>query len=298
MRRRSEDSNFIRFGRDANVVNPLRVRPEVVRELEYRLLLCYMGQTRQSARIIERQTRNYREGRTATVQALHRLKGQTLEMKKALLLGDVDAMGELLHEAWESKKRLEQDISNEHVDRLYRLARREGAIGGKMPGAGGGGYFLLLTRFDRKHRVAAALESTAPRPCRSSSSPAASRPGPPRHRRGRAAVRGDVRIALVGPVHPWRGGIAQYLGMLGEALSARAEVRAVTFTRQYPEWLFPGKSQRDESAPRPRFPVTPAIDTIDPSRGGAPRVSSSRSRPGWCCSSGGCRTSAQRSRPA
>jgi glycosyltransferase involved in cell wall biosynthesis len=77
-------------------------------------------------------------------------------------------------------------------------------------------------------------------------------------------VRGDVRIALVGPVHPWRGGIAQYLGMLGEALSARAEVRAVTFTRQYPEWLFPGKSQRDESAPRPRFPVTPAIDTIDP----------------------------------
>ena len=77
-------------------------------------------------------------------------------------------------------------------------------------------------------------------------------------------MRGDVRIALVGPVHPWRGGIAQYLGMLGEALSARAEVRAVTFTRQYPEWLFPGKSQRDESAPRPRFPVTPAIDTIDP----------------------------------
>jgi D-glycero-alpha-D-manno-heptose-7-phosphate kinase len=150
--------NFIEFGRDANVVNPLRVRPEVTRELEYRLLLCYMGQTRQSARIIERQTRNYREGRTATVQALHRLKAQTLEMKKALLLGDVDAMGELLHEAWESKKRLEQDISNAHVDRLYRLARREGAIGGKMPGAGGGGYFLLLTRFDRKHRVAAALE--------------------------------------------------------------------------------------------------------------------------------------------
>jgi D-glycero-alpha-D-manno-heptose-7-phosphate kinase len=150
--------NFIEFGRDANVVNALRVRPEVVRELEYRLLLCYMGQTRQSARIIERQTQNYREGKTATVAALHRLKAQTLEMKKALLLGDVDGMGELLHEAWESKKRLERDISNPHVDRLYRLARREGAIGGKMPGAGGGGYFLLLTRFDRKHRVAAALE--------------------------------------------------------------------------------------------------------------------------------------------
>jgi D-glycero-alpha-D-manno-heptose-7-phosphate kinase len=150
--------NFIEFHRDASVVNPLRVPPEVVRELEYRLLLCYVGQTRQSAHIIERQTANYRAGRTPTITALHRLKRQTTEMKKALLLGDVDAMGELLHEAWLTKKRLEAGISNPRVDQLYRLARKEGAIGGKMPGAGGGGYFLLLTRFDRKHRVAAALE--------------------------------------------------------------------------------------------------------------------------------------------
>jgi D-glycero-alpha-D-manno-heptose-7-phosphate kinase len=130
----------------------------VLSELEYRLLLCYMGQTRQSARIIERQVSAYREGRAETVRALHRLKEQTLEMKKALLLGNVDALGELLHEAWESKKQLEENISNTKVDRLYQLARKEGAIGGKMPGAGGGGYFLFLTRFDRKHRVASALE--------------------------------------------------------------------------------------------------------------------------------------------
>jgi D-glycero-alpha-D-manno-heptose-7-phosphate kinase len=150
--------NFIEFHADGTVVNPLRIRPDVWRELEYRLLLCYMGQTRQSARIIERQTAAYVGGKKTTVLALHRLKAQTLEMKKALLLGDLDAMGELLHQAWEQKKRLEDSVSNAHVDRLYRLARREGAIGGKMPGAGGGGYFLLLTRFDKKHRVAAALE--------------------------------------------------------------------------------------------------------------------------------------------
>jgi D-glycero-alpha-D-manno-heptose-7-phosphate kinase len=150
--------NFIEFHRDSNVVNPLRVSPDVIRELEYRLLLCYLGQTRQSARIIERQTENYRAGKKGTVAALHDLKRRTVEMKKALLLGDVDAMGELLHQAWTSKKKLESGISNSRVDRLYQLARREGAIGGKMPGAGGGGYFLLLTRFDRKHRVAAALE--------------------------------------------------------------------------------------------------------------------------------------------
>jgi D-glycero-alpha-D-manno-heptose-7-phosphate kinase len=150
--------NFIEFHRDSTVVNALRIRPDVLNELQYRLLLCYMGHTRQSAHIIERQTRSYRAGKTAVVEALHRLKQETLEMKKALLLGDVDAIGELLHQAWENKKRLDEGISNSRVDRLYRIARREGALGGKMPGAGGGGYFLFLTRFDRKHRVAAALE--------------------------------------------------------------------------------------------------------------------------------------------
>jgi D-glycero-alpha-D-manno-heptose-7-phosphate kinase len=150
--------NFIEFHPDATVVNPLRIRPDVLHELEYRLLLCYMGQTRQSAHIIERQTAAYREGRRPVVEALHQLKEQTLEMKKALLLGRIDELGELLHQAWERKKQLDESISNSRVDRLYHLARREGAIGGKMPGAGGGGYFLLLSRFDRKHRVAAVLE--------------------------------------------------------------------------------------------------------------------------------------------
>jgi D-glycero-alpha-D-manno-heptose-7-phosphate kinase len=91
------------------------------------------------------------------VRALHDLKRQTLEMKKALLLGDIDGFGELLHQAWEYKKKLEPTISTGHIDRVYQLARKQGAIGGKMPGAGGGGYLLFLTRFDRKHRVAASL---------------------------------------------------------------------------------------------------------------------------------------------
>ena len=72
------------------------------------------------------------------------------------------------------------------------------------------------------------------------------------------------RIALLGPLHPWRGGLAQYLQLLGEALEARAEVRAVTFTRQYPDFLFPGTSQFDEAAPRPRFPTESMLDSIGP----------------------------------
>ena len=73
-----------------------------------------------------------------------------------------------------------------------------------------------------------------------------------------------MRIALVGPLAPWRGGLAQYLALLGEALMGVAEVRAVTFTRQYPGFLFPGQSQRDPEADLPRFPVDALLDSIDP----------------------------------
>ena len=73
-----------------------------------------------------------------------------------------------------------------------------------------------------------------------------------------------MRIALVGPLHPWRGGLAQYLGLLGEELMPHAEVRAVTFTRQYPSLLFPGTSQLDPNADRPRFPTEALLDSIGP----------------------------------
>lgn len=72
------------------------------------------------------------------------------------------------------------------------------------------------------------------------------------------------RIGLLGPLHPWRGGLAQYLGLLGEALEPWAEVRAITFTRQYPNFLFPGTSQLDPAAPRPRFPTAAMLDSIGP----------------------------------
>jgi D-inositol-3-phosphate glycosyltransferase len=75
---------------------------------------------------------------------------------------------------------------------------------------------------------------------------------------------GTRRIALVGPLHPWRGGLAQYLQLLGESLAPQAEVSAVTFTRQYPGFLFPGSSQLDAAAPRPGFPTAALLDSIGP----------------------------------
>jgi len=77
-------------------------------------------------------------------------------------------------------------------------------------------------------------------------------------------LRSNRRIALLGPLHPWRGGLAQYLGLLGESLESHARVEAVTFTRQYPDFLFPGTSQFDPAAPRPRFPTVSMLDSIGP----------------------------------
>ena len=73
-----------------------------------------------------------------------------------------------------------------------------------------------------------------------------------------------MRIALLGPLAPWRGGLAQYLGLLGDALTRHGEVRGVTFTRQYPAFLFPGGSQLDPEAERPHFPVEALLDSIGP----------------------------------
>ncbi len=79
-----------------------------------------------------------------------------------------------------------------------------------------------------------------------------------------SGTRGPRRVALVGPLAPWRGGLAQYLALLGEALMSEAEVRGLTFSRQYPDFLFPGRSQLDPEAPRPAFPVEAGLDSIGP----------------------------------
>jgi D-glycero-alpha-D-manno-heptose-7-phosphate kinase len=150
--------NFIEFHKDSTVVNPLRIAPDTLHELEYRMVLAYLRQTRASANIIERQRRSYEAGKKEVVRALDELKALTHEMKRLLLLGKIDAFGEALHEAWLSKKHLDAAITTDPVDALYERARKAGAIGGKMPGAGGGGYFVFLCRAHARAKVAQALE--------------------------------------------------------------------------------------------------------------------------------------------
>jgi D-glycero-alpha-D-manno-heptose-7-phosphate kinase len=151
--------NFIEFLPDRVVVNPLKISQDVINELQYNLLLCYTGKTRLSAGIIEDQIQRYKRCETENIQALREIKRLTIEMKNALLRRDLDVFGELLHEEWQQKKKLSPKISNPELDELYEIARREGALGGKITGAGGGGYMLLYCRFDKKHKIAEKLKA-------------------------------------------------------------------------------------------------------------------------------------------
>lgn len=150
--------NFIEFNRSAVIVNPLRVNPEILNELEYHLLLCYTGRTRLSAGIIETQVGGYVAGAEDVVSALDEMKEITVVMKNALLRGQLDEFGALLHAGWENKKKLARAITSSHIDELYATARRNGALGGKLLGAGGGGYLLLYCPFDKKHVISQELE--------------------------------------------------------------------------------------------------------------------------------------------
>ena len=149
--------NFIEFLPDRVIVNPLRIKPDVTNELEHNLLLCYTGATRRSDHIIEDQTARFEQRDEDTLEGLRQQKEFAVEMKNALLCGRRSTFGALLDHAWEAKKKLSPRISNSFIDELYEEARRNGALGGKVTGAGGGGYMLLYCRFERKHRVAEAL---------------------------------------------------------------------------------------------------------------------------------------------
>lgn len=151
--------NLIEFYPDRIIVNPLRISRDLVNDLEAHLLLCYTGCVRPNLGLVQRQVEFYREGRIQTLEAMRRLREMAYEMKELLLTGQLDAFGGMLDEAYQAKKQMNPLIvESTPADLLYETAKRHGALGGKLCGAGGGGYLLLYCETGRQHEVRRALE--------------------------------------------------------------------------------------------------------------------------------------------
>ena len=150
--------NFIEFhGRNNVVVNPLRIKKDIIHELQYNLLLCYTGNIHVSANIIKDQVQNYEK--KDAFDAMCEVKALAYALKDELLKGNLHNFGKLLNYGWESKKRMSSKITNPQVDALYNEAMAAGALGGKLLGAGGGGYLLMYCPYNLRHKVAARLEA-------------------------------------------------------------------------------------------------------------------------------------------
>lgn len=150
--------NAIRFERRCIQVEPLNLPRATVETLERRLLLFFTGASRNSGSILKHQQAATRQQNPATIESLHRIKALAETTIELLRAGELDRYGALLHESWETKKRLTQGITNAQIDRWYDVARAHGAVGGKLTGAGGGGFFLLYCHEHVQAAVTSALE--------------------------------------------------------------------------------------------------------------------------------------------
>jgi D-glycero-alpha-D-manno-heptose-7-phosphate kinase len=146
--------NFIEFNAGEVIVNPLRIKPTIVNELESNLLLVFTGATRAGDHIIDDQTKRYEASEADTLSGLRMQKELATSMKEALLRGRLTEFGELMATAWEYKKRMSPRITTPTIDEAYHEALQQGAIGGKVTGAGGGGFMLLYCRPGCHHQVA------------------------------------------------------------------------------------------------------------------------------------------------
>lgn len=150
--------NFMEFRADGEVViNPLRIRPAIISELEYAILQCWTGVSRVSATIIDSQKTHMQEA--AAMERMHKIKASAYAMKDALLTGKIRDFAAILHDSWLLKRQMSDVVSTNEIDSLYETARTHGALGGKISGAGGGGYLLLIVEPHTRNDVISALQA-------------------------------------------------------------------------------------------------------------------------------------------
>lgn len=151
--------NFMEFyAEDKVIVNPLRIRQEYLYELENNLLLFFTATSRNSATIIESQSKNVTDQKSDSIEAMHHLKEQAQMMKEALLKGNIDEIGHILDFGFQHKKHMAKGITNPLIDDIYITALKAGATGGKISGAGGGGFMTFYCPGTKRYRVIDALQ--------------------------------------------------------------------------------------------------------------------------------------------
>ena len=151
--------NLIEFARDGARVTPLDVGPDAAEELRKHLLLCYTGKVRRNVGLIDRQIELFESGREETLLGMKQLREMAYAMRDAIEGGDMDRLGAMLREAFDAKKRMNPHIA-EHtpIEAMLDAAAGAGATGGKICGAGGGGYLLIASPPGARAAVRAALE--------------------------------------------------------------------------------------------------------------------------------------------
>jgi D-glycero-alpha-D-manno-heptose-7-phosphate kinase len=145
--------NYMEFFGDNVVVNPLRIKQQYLFELENNLVLYYTATSRESAKIIEKQSQNVVSKQEKPIDAMHQLKRQAQLMKEALLKGRLHEIGEILDFGFQQKKQMAEGISNSLMDEIYESAKKAGATGGKISGAGGGGFMTFYCPANTKYAV-------------------------------------------------------------------------------------------------------------------------------------------------
>jgi len=150
--------NFMEFHpQDRVIVNPLRIKDWILAELEASLVLYFTGVSRESARIIDEQARNTRNRDTRAIDAMHALKAEAVQMKEAVLRGDLDAFARTVENGWQAKKRMAQSITNPTIDAVEAVAKANGAKATKVSGAGGGGFMMFVCDPAERVRLCRAL---------------------------------------------------------------------------------------------------------------------------------------------
>jgi D-glycero-alpha-D-manno-heptose-7-phosphate kinase len=150
--------NFMEFSnKDKVIVNPLRIKEKYLDELAHNLILYHTETSRISSSIIEQQSRNVADKNEKTIGAMHKLKEQAIMMKEAILKGELNKIGELLDFGWKFKKNMAAGITNPFIDEIYETAIKTGATGGKISGAGGGGFMFFYCPGNARSKVVEAL---------------------------------------------------------------------------------------------------------------------------------------------